>query len=84
MACRRVQIGLVACVTLLALPARVHSLIRTKASLFELTEQVTEITLASFSPIAKSSVPWVLDCYSPSCPHCVRFKPKVRELVLKI
>lgn len=74
--------GLVAGVTLLTAPALVHSLIRSKASLFELTEQVRELSPASFSRIAESSVPWVLDCYSPSCPHCTRFKPKVGELAL--
>lgn len=80
MAFRRVWFGLLAAITLLTLPSQVHS----KASLFELTEQVEEISPARFETIAKSSVPWVLDCYSPACPHCVRFKHKVSVLELKI
>lgn len=81
MAFRRVGVGLVAAIIVLTLPSQVHS---SKASLFELTEQVEEISPAKFSTIAESAVPWVLDCYSPGCPHCVRFKPKVSALELKI
>lgn len=77
----RVPVGLVAAITILACPAHVHS--RSKSSLFELTEQVREISAASFPRIAESSEPWVLDCYSPLCPHCVRFKPKVSTLELE-
>lgn len=73
---------LVAAITLLTLPPHVQS--RGKASLFEFSEQVTEISPAKFSTIAESVVPWVLDCYSPACPHCVSFKPKVCELELNL
>ena len=66
--------GFVAAI-LLTLSSRVHS--GSKASLFELTQQVEEISPTKFLAIAQSSVPWVLDCYSPACGHCVRFKPKV-------
>eukprot|EP00752_Nemacystus_decipiens_P001761 g1702.t1 len=72
---RRIRVGLMAAITLLTVPSKVQSG-RSKSSLFELTEQVEEISPAKFLTIAESSAPWVLDCYSPACPHCVRFKPK--------
>lgn len=46
-------------------------------SLFEFVQQVTEISPKSFSQHAESSVPWVLNCYSPVCGHCKRFAPTV-------
>ncbi|CAM9711322.1 unnamed protein product [Pylaiella littoralis] len=45
------------------------------ASLFEFVDEVTEISPQSFPALAESSVPWVLNCYSPGCGHCKRFAP---------
>ncbi|CAM9355093.1 unnamed protein product [Ectocarpus sp. 12 AP-2014] len=59
--------------TLLIYPVPLHA--RSRASLFEFVDQVTELSPSTFSDVAASSVPWVLDCYSPGCPHCVRFAP---------
>lgn len=47
------------------------------ASLFEFVDEVTEISPQSFPALAESSVPWVLNCYSPGCGHCKRFAPTV-------
>ncbi|CAM9576869.1 unnamed protein product [Scytosiphon promiscuus] len=46
-----------------------------KTSLFELVEQVTELSAETFGRQADSKTAWVIDFYSPMCPHCVRFKP---------
>ncbi|CBJ27276.1 hypothetical protein Esi_0063_0121 [Ectocarpus siliculosus] len=59
--------------TLLIYAVPLHA--RSRASLFEFVDQVTELSPSTFSDVAASSVPWVLDCYSPGCPHCVRFAP---------
>lgn len=66
--------------TLLIYPVPLHA--RSRASLFEFVDQVTELSPSTFSDVAVSSVPWVLDCYSPGCPHCVRFAPTVSHLDL--
>lgn len=61
--------------SLLSCPTSLHSI--HSASLFEFVDQVTEVSPKSFSRHAESSVPWVLNCYSPGCGHCKRFAPVV-------
>ena len=48
-----------------------------QASLFEFSEHVLELNPDSFGLKAGSTEPWVVNCYSPGCPHCTRFAPTV-------
>lgn len=50
-----------------------------RPSLFEDSPYVTELDPESLSRVLKSSEPWVVNTYSPACPHCRKFAPKVRK-----
>lgn len=50
------------------------------ASLFESSQHVKELNPVSFHEIVEAKVPWVIDCYSPGCPHCIHFKPTVSRV----
>lgn len=50
-------------------------------SLFELSEHVVEINEESLAAIQdKTEQRWAINAYSPGCPHCRRFAPKVSWL----
>lgn len=55
-----------------------------RASLFEFSVHVQELNPASFAAAVESQQPWVIDCYSPGCPHCTRFKPTVSGVAVSI
>lgn len=66
---------------LLDLQEQCHAMPSAKSSLVELSIHVMELTPDSFAGImGDPRNPWVINAYSPGCPHCKKFAPKVRTI----
>lgn len=79
----KIRTTTVVCISFLLLVTAtlVQCLGRGTASLFELSEHVQELNEESLAAIQDDpDQRWAINAYSPGCPHCRRFAPKVSWL----